>query len=296
MSRIRGTPGSIPSRSQSRTCWSSPKARRGTRQTGKFGRQLISRTDIASISGRDADRPFRERAREPHDPGFLRSEVLGEGRGGAALSRDDDLVADQPAHSWRAHQPQGQRRQCDAAHPARDVEHLHVPHPQEHAARRVLVSQSSAWADDAACLLRPGGSARDRPDRRQHSARYKAPHPDPKHGAAIQRCLRSGGGLAQINNVNWPQWVSTIKPPEGDELAKGTYRPLLAPVNFLESKKGTQYLTVWYSGPLSIHNQRGRFEFIPSNLQRFTADPGGPSGTSRPIRRSPTISATCSSR
>jgi len=83
------------------------------------------------------------------------------------------------------------------------------------------------------------------------------------------------GGLAQINNVNWPQWLSTIKPPEGDELAKGTYRPLLAPVNFLESKKGTQYLTVWYSGPLSIQNQRGRFEFIPSNLQRFTANAGG---------------------
>lgn len=86
------------------------------------------------------------------------------------------------------------------------------------------------------------------------------------------------GGLAQINVVNWPQWLSTIKPPEGDELAKGTYRPLLAPVNFLESKTGTQYLTVWYSGPLSIQNQRGRFEFIPSNLQRFSANPGGPSG------------------
>jgi FtsP/CotA-like multicopper oxidase with cupredoxin domain len=85
-------------------------------------------------------------------------------------------------------------------------------------------------------------------------------------------------GLAQINNVNWPQWLSTIKPPEGDELAKGTYRPLLAPVNFLDSKTGTQYLTVWYSGPLSIQNQRGRFEFIPSNLQRFSANPGGPGG------------------
>ena len=29
------------------------------------------------------------------------------------------------------------------------------------------------------------------------------------------------GGPAQFNNPNWPQWVSTIKPPEGDELAKG---------------------------------------------------------------------------
>jgi hypothetical protein len=31
----------------------------------------------------------------------------------------------------------------------------------------------------------------------------------------------------------------------------------------------------WYSGPLSIRNERGRFEFIPSNLQRFTPFPGG---------------------
>ena len=97
---------------------------------------------------------------------------------------------------------------------------------------------------------------------------------------------RAGGG-AQLNNYTWPQWVSTIKPPEGDELAKGTYRPLLAPVNFLQSKKGTEFFTIWYSGPLSIRNERGRFEFIPSNLQRFTpfhaneaktipADPGLP--------------------
>ena len=78
------------------------------------------------------------------------------------------------------------------------------------------------------------------------------------------------GGSAQLNNYTWPQWVSTIKPPQGDELAKGTYRPLLAPVNFLKSKKGTEFFTIWYSGPLSIRNERGRFEFIPSNLQRFT--------------------------
>ncbi len=84
------------------------------------------------------------------------------------------------------------------------------------------------------------------------------------------------GGLAQLNNPSWPQWVSTANPPEGDELAKGTYRPLLAPVNFTQSRKGTQYATVWYSGPLAIANSRGRFEFIPSNLQRFTANPGGP--------------------
>ena len=85
---------------------------------------------------------------------------------------------------------------------------------------------------------------------------------------------RAGGG-AQLNNYSWSQWVRTIKPPEPGELEKGTYRPLLAPVNFLQSKPGTQSFTIWYAGPLSIRNERGRFEFIPSNLQRFTPFAGG---------------------
>jgi FtsP/CotA-like multicopper oxidase with cupredoxin domain len=78
-------------------------------------------------------------------------------------------------------------------------------------------------------------------------------------------------GLAQLNNPNWPQWVSTIMPPKEGELENGTYRPLLAPVNFNQSKPGTKYFTVWYAGPLSINNHRGQLEFIPSNLQQFTA-------------------------
>jgi FtsP/CotA-like multicopper oxidase with cupredoxin domain len=82
------------------------------------------------------------------------------------------------------------------------------------------------------------------------------------------------GGLAQMTNPNWPQWVSTLISPRGNELANGTYRPLLAPVNFSESKKGTQWATVWYAGPLSINNMRGRLQFVPTNLQRFTAAAG----------------------
>jgi FtsP/CotA-like multicopper oxidase with cupredoxin domain len=78
------------------------------------------------------------------------------------------------------------------------------------------------------------------------------------------------GGLAQLNNPSWSQWVSSIISPNADELANGTYRPLLTPVNFNQSKPGTKYATVWYAGPLSIRNTRGRFQFIPSNLQRFT--------------------------
>ena len=82
------------------------------------------------------------------------------------------------------------------------------------------------------------------------------------------------GGLAQLNNLSWPQWVSTITPPKAGELANGTYRPLLAPVNFNQSKPGTKYFTVWYAGPLSINNRRGSLQFIPSNLQHFIAAGG----------------------
>jgi FtsP/CotA-like multicopper oxidase with cupredoxin domain len=85
---------------------------------------------------------------------------------------------------------------------------------------------------------------------------------------------RKGGG-SDLNNPNWSQYVSTLTPPKGDELAKGTYRPLLAPVNFRDSKKGTEYFTVWWSGPLGVNNNRGRLQFIPSNLQTFEEKPGG---------------------
>ncbi len=82
------------------------------------------------------------------------------------------------------------------------------------------------------------------------------------------------GGLTELNNPTWPQWVNSITPPKAEELANGTYRPSLAPVNFDRSKPGTKYLTVWYAGALSIRNTRGLFQFIPSNLQRFTSADG----------------------
>ena len=79
------------------------------------------------------------------------------------------------------------------------------------------------------------------------------------------------GGLAQLNNAYWGQFVSTIVPPKGDELAKGTYRPSLAPVNFTQNKPGEKFATSWYAGPLSVANKRGLLQMIPSNLLRFTA-------------------------
>ena len=58
-------------------------------------------------------------------------------------------------------------------------------------------------------------------------------------------------------------------------------------MNFNQSKPGEKYFTVWYAGPLSIRNDRGLFQFIPSNLLRFTAhagsaDPGVPPNPSLP--------------
>ena len=96
---------------------------------------------------------------------------------------------------------------------------------------------------------------------------------------------RKGGGTA-LNNPNWSQYVSTLTKPKDDELAKGTYRPLLAPVNFRDSKKGTEYFTVWWTGPLGVNNNRGRLQFIPSNLQTFEQNPGG---TGRKIAADPSL-------
>jgi len=79
------------------------------------------------------------------------------------------------------------------------------------------------------------------------------------------------GGSADLNNVMWSMWVSSLIPPKEGELEKGTYRPSFAPINFNQSKPGTKYATVWYAGPLSIRNHRGQLSLIPSNLQKFTA-------------------------
>ena len=79
---------------------------------------------------------------------------------------------------------------------------------------------------------------------------------------------RNGKGH-QLNNYSWPQFVSTLKPPEGSQLADGTYQPSLAPVNIADTTMGAQYVTPWWAGPLSPHNNRGQTQFIPSNLMTF---------------------------
>ena len=138
------------------------------------GRQSLSGADAASVPRRDADRPSRQRAR-PGSPSRTSSTppIRPRAEEVPLYPPTDDFIAAQPAHAWRACQPQGERRQRDAAHPSRHVEHLHLPHSQEHAAGRLLVSLASAHAHRAACLLRPGRSARDRAHRRQSSARHR---------------------------------------------------------------------------------------------------------------------------
>ncbi len=81
---------------------------------------------------------------------------------------------------------------------------------------------------------------------------------------------RKGSGH-QLNNATWPQWVSTLKPPTGTELADGTYEPSLAPVNFTDVSDGVRFMTNWYAGPLSVNNRRGQNQTIPNNLQSFTS-------------------------
>ena len=103
-------------------------------------------------------------------------------------------------------------------------------------------------------------------------------------------------GLAQLNNPNWPQFVSTITPPQGDELANGTYRPLLAPVNFTQSKPGQKYFTRGTKGrsrSATIAGCSSSFRAICSASPRRRPER---TRTCRRIRRFPTTSATCSSR
>ncbi|MET0862935.1 MAG: multicopper oxidase domain-containing protein [Nakamurella sp.] len=82
---------------------------------------------------------------------------------------------------------------------------------------------------------------------------------------------RQGGGH-QLNDPNWPQYVSTLQPPVGSQLADGSYSPSLAPVNFAGTSLGAEFMTNWYAGPLSPANHRGQNQFIPSNLQSFSSE------------------------
>ncbi len=103
------------------------------------------------------------------------------------------------------------------------------------------------------------------------------------------------GGLSQMNNVNWPQFVSTLAPPDGVTLANGSYRPLLAPVNFLQSKKARAFLRC---GMPARYRFRITAESLSSFHRTYSSLRRAPKAErrSRPIRIFPPTIATCSSR
>ncbi len=80
------------------------------------------------------------------------------------------------------------------------------------------------------------------------------------------------GGLTTLNNPWWPAMVSTKKRASAASLANGTYEPKLTPINFRDSKAGTQFFTAWWDGLLAVNNNRGVFQYFPSNLQSFVSD------------------------
>mgnify|MGYP001222474081 CR=1 FL=1 len=93
------------------------------------------------------------------------------------------------------------------------------------------------------------------------------------------------GSEATLNNYTWPQYVSTLTEPEGNQLADGTYEPKLSPTNFSLSEPGTTYFTVWYTGALSTGNNRGEFSLLPQSHQSFTAADGSRTIAANPSQR-----------
>ena len=83
------------------------------------------------------------------------------------------------------------------------------------------------------------------------------------------------GGLAQLNNPNWAQYVSTLKHPQGDELAKGTYRPQA------------------HAGELRS-GEEGRRSSSPSGIRELPTGMSGPGRSPTSADSSTSFQATCS--
>ena len=105
------------------------------------------------------------------------------------------------------------------------------------------------------------------------------------------------GGLAQLNNPNWPQWVSTIDAAEGRRAGQrhvpsaaraGQLQPIEAGNEVLHGLVCGAALDPQRARALPVHSRA-----ICSASRRRTARP---TWTCRRILRFPTTSATCSSR
>lgn len=102
---------------------------------------------------------------------------------------------------------------------------------------------------------------------------------------------RKGNGH-QLNDPNWPQFVSTLTPPEGTQLADGTYEPSLAPVNFSETTEAPSTSPTGIPGRCRRRTIAGRtsscraISRVSAMIRRIFP----------PTRRCRTTNATCSTR
>ena len=150
-------------------------------------------------------------------------------------------------------------------------------------------------AHDTTRVLRVGRPARHRSHRRQSSAGHPAPHPDPEHGAAVQCGVRSGRRSRAAQQSQLAAMGQHEEAAGSRRAGQGHVPAVACAGEFRSIEKGRAVLHRLVFGPAGRSNFRGRFEFIPSNLQRFAAHAGRPR-TSRPTHRFPTTSAMCSSR
>ena len=81
-------------------------------------------------------------------------------------------------------------------------------------------------------------------------------------------------GLNKLTNHFITSFANTEVIPTEQQLKQGTYKPVLAPFNFLETPSGTSFVTEWFAGPNTTtnpNNNRGYMQYIPTNLKTFTS-------------------------
>ena len=108
------------------------------------------------------------------------------------------------------------------------------------------------------------------------------------------------GGLAQLNNPNWAQYVSTLKAAGGRRAREGHLPSAAGADQLLALEEGNAVrFTIWYTGSRwnrSVNRPRGQFHSSRAICSASPPSPAVQARTYRPIHRSPTTSATCSSR
>lgn len=78
------------------------------------------------------------------------------------------------------------------------------------------------------------------------------------------------GAKPIMNNVFWPSMQNVARKPTSAQLSRGTYRPLLTPVDFKNSPVGTKYAVTWTPGQAGTGTTM--YQYLPSNLTSFVSD------------------------